>query len=132
MMKIAVPVTADKLVNGHFGHSEMYAIYNVSESKEITDIKVIEYSNGCGCKSGIIPELVSNGVKIMLAGGIGDGAMQKFNYSGIEVVRGCAGSADDVVRRYIDGTITDSGNSCGHHGDHHEHHHGEGHSCNHN
>jgi predicted Fe-Mo cluster-binding NifX family protein len=64
----------------------------------------------------------------MLAGGIGGGAINVLNNSGIEVIRGCEGKADDIVKQYISGLIKDSGSSCSQH----EHHHQEGHSCSHN
>jgi predicted Fe-Mo cluster-binding NifX family protein len=64
----------------------------------------------------------------MLAGGIGGGAINVLNNSGIEVIRGCSGKADEIVKLYIDGLVKDSGSSC----HQHEEHHHEGHQCNHN
>jgi len=65
----------------------------------------------------------------MLAGGIGGGAINVLNSTGIEVVRGCSGNATELVKQFIAGLIVDSGSSC----QQHEHHHGEGHEhvCNH-
>jgi predicted Fe-Mo cluster-binding NifX family protein len=65
----------------------------------------------------------------MLAGGIGGGAINVLNSAGIEVVRGCSGKPENVVKQYIDGLIADSGESC----QQHEHHQAEGgeHVCNH-
>lgn len=120
-MKIAVPVTAENQVDGHFGHCEMYGIYTISEKNEISDIRKAESPQGCGCKSDIASVLANDGVTVMLAGGIGGGAINVLNASGIEVIRGCSGYADDVVRQYIAGTISDSGESCHIHGSHHEH-----------
>jgi len=37
----------------------------------------------------------------MLAGGIGEGAINVLNQSGIKVVRGCSGIAAEVVEQYI-------------------------------
>jgi len=65
----------------------------------------------------------------MLAGGIGGGAINVLNNSGIDVVRGCEGDAAEVVKSFVAGTLIDSGESCNHHPDHH----GEGNArqCNH-
>ena len=41
----------------------------------------------------------SDGVTVMLAGGIGGGAINVLNNSGIEVIRGCSGDAGEVVKR---------------------------------
>ena len=70
--------------------------------------------------------LAGQGVTIMLAGGIGDGAINVLGFSGIKVVRGCTGNAAEVVKLYIDGKINDSGQSCLQH----EQHSGSGHVCN--
>lgn len=69
-MKIAVPITAEKYIDSHFGQCESY---------------------------------------------------------GVEVVRGCSGKADDVVKLFIDGLVKDSGSSC----HQHESHHQNGHECSH-
>jgi predicted Fe-Mo cluster-binding NifX family protein len=127
-MKIAVPINSDNFIDGHFGHCESYGIYTISEENKITDIKQIASPNGCGCKSDIASVLASDGVKVMLAGGIGGGAINVLNSCGIEVIRGCSGKAEEVVKLYIEGRVEDSGSSC----HQHESHHGDGHSCGHN
>jgi predicted Fe-Mo cluster-binding NifX family protein len=127
-MKIAVPINSDNYIDGHFGHCESYGIYTISEEKMITDIKTMASPQGCGCKSDIASVLSADGVTVMLAGGIGGGAINVLNSSGIEVIRGCSGKADDIVRLYIDGMVQDSGSSCHQHGSH-DH---DSHTCGHN
>jgi predicted Fe-Mo cluster-binding NifX family protein len=127
-MKIAVPLTADNQIDGHFGHCESYGVYTISDKNEITEIKSIESPQGCGCKSDIAGILASDGVTVMLAGGIGGGAINVLNYSGIEVIRGCSGNATEVVNLYLSGLVKDSGSSC----HQHENHNQNGHSCSHN
>jgi len=129
-MKIAVPVTSTNQVDEHFGHCEYYSIFTISEKNEITHINTIPSVQGCGCKSNIAGFLAADGVKIMLAGGIGGGAINVLFNSGIEVIRGCSGDAQEVVKSFISGELTDSGESC----HQHESHHGEGsgaHQCSH-
>ena len=127
-MKIAVPVTKENQIDGHFGHCESYNIFTLSDKNEITEVKNVASPQGCGCKSDIASVLAADGVTIMLAGGIGGGAINVLNNSGIEVVRGCSGDAKEVVKLYVSGLVKDSGSSC----HQHEAHHGHGHSCNHN
>jgi len=134
-MKIAVPVTMDNYVDSHFGHCESYNVYSVSENNVITEVKSVGSPEGCGCKSDIAAVLAADGVSVMLAGGIGGGAINVLNSHGIEVIRGCAGNAAEVVKLYLEGSVHDSGSSC----QQHEHHHGEGghhhhgdHQCSHN
>lgn len=127
MRKIALPVTMGNQIDSHFGHCEFYSIYTVSDSNEILKAELIKSAQGCGCKSNIAAELAEMGVTVMLAGGIGGGAINVLNQNGIEVVRGCSGSASDAVTQYLAGLISDSGESC----HTHEHLHQSGHSCNH-
>lgn len=129
-MKIAVPVTSNNQIDSHFGHCESYAVFTVSDNNQIEDMQTIKSPQGCGCKSNIASVFAENGVTIMLAGGIGGGAINVLNNHGIEVVRGCAGDAKEVVNLYITGAIKDSGSSCKAHEEHHSH--SSDHQCSHN
>ena len=117
-MKIAVP-TRENNVDSHFGHCEFYTIYSIEENK-VVEKEVLESPQGCGCKSNIASVLQQKGVKQMLAGNMGAGALSKLSAFGIEVVRGCDGNVDNLVEKYLNGEIKDSGESC----EHHHHHHG--------
>jgi predicted Fe-Mo cluster-binding NifX family protein len=133
-MKIAVPVTSENQIDGHFGHCESYGVFTISDKKEISDVKKVQSPQGCGCKSDIASVLAEDGVSLMLAGGIGGGAINVLNNSGIEVIRGCSGDATEVVKLYLKGMVEDSGSSCQQHEAHHEHghDHDHGHQCSHN
>ncbi len=128
-MKIAVPVTSNNQVDDHFGHCNFYDVFAISKDNEITGLNRIPSLQGCGCKSNIASILAADGVKILLAGGIGNGAINVLNNAGISVVRGCNGDSAEVVKLYLLGSLTDSGESC----HHHESHHAEdsGHVCSH-
>jgi predicted Fe-Mo cluster-binding NifX family protein len=130
-MKIAVPVGSDNKVDSHFGHCESFGVYSISEKNEITSINTVQSPEGCRCKSDIASVLASGGVNIMLAGGIGGGAVNVLNNSGIKVVHGYEGDATDVVKQYLSGSVKSSGSCCHHHGGDHDHHHEPGHVCNH-
>jgi len=127
MKKIALPVTFSNHIDNHFGHCEMYSVYSVSDTSEILGIQTINSEQGCGCKSNIASVLAGQGVTVMLAGGIGNGAINVLNAHGIEVIRGCSGNATETVRKFLDGTLTDSGESCRQHDLHHQ----NDHQCNH-
>ena len=128
-MKIAVPVTDSNQIDDHFGHCEFYKVFTISENDEISNIETIPSSQGCGCKSNIASVLAVKGVSIMLAGGMGEGAVNVLKNSGIQVVRGCSGNATEVVETFIEGNIFDNGISCAQH----QQHKGKGsdHVCNH-
>lgn len=119
-MKISVPLKNVAFIDDHFGHCEAYGIFTVNDQKQIVEKEIIYAEQGCGCKSNIASVLADNGVTVMLAGGIGGGAIQVLNNAGITVIKGCSGLATEAALQYVNGTLTDSGESCQHH-DHHHH-----------
>lgn len=122
-MKIALP-SRNKQIDSHFGHCEYFTVYTVDrDNKTIVSEELIESPAGCGCKSNIASVLSEKGVKLMLAGNMGDGAVRVLAHNGIEVIRGCAGLVSEVANHWLNGTLEDSGISC----DAHSH----GHECNH-
>lgn len=135
-MKIALP-TRGNLIDDHFGHCETYTIFTIDENDQIAGKEIIPSVTGCGCKSGIAAVLKEKGVEIMLAGNMGDGALNVLQGHDIAVFRGCRGDVTDVTMSFLRGELNDSGESCGHHHGEHgtEGHHGEGHGqqhvCNH-
>jgi predicted Fe-Mo cluster-binding NifX family protein len=146
-MKIAVPLTNENQISNHFGESDFFGVFTISENNEITDIHTLESPDGCGCKSDIADQLATDGVSIFIAAGMGGGAASKFTRSGISVVRGRSGDAAEVVMEYLSGDVEDLGSSCHRHGEtlvhapkqlhvhhhhdhhHHDHHHDSAHSC---
>lgn len=123
-MKIAVPSKENNQIDAHFGHCAFYKIYTVSENNAIISEERLDSPQGCGCKSDIAATFEKTGVKIMLAGGIGDGAINKLRAHGVDVIRNCAGDARQIAEDYLAGKITDGGSNC----TAHEH----GHTCSHN
>jgi len=127
MKKIALPVTFNNQIDSHFGHCEMYSIYTISDKNEVLNVNTLNSEQGCGCKSNISRILASQGVTLMLAGGIGNGAINVLQAQGIEVIRGCSGNATEAVKLFLAGNLADSGESCRQHDHHHQH----DHQCNH-
>jgi|SRR5665647_1585266 len=122
-MKIALP-TRENLIDSHFGHCEYYTVFTIDDgSKEIVNREIIASPVGCGCKSNIASTLSEMGVNLLLAGNMGEGAVNVLNRSGIEVVRGCTGDVKEVALSWLAGSVLDSGEMC--------HAHAEGHECNH-
>lgn len=115
-MKIALPSRGNNIDN-HFGHCEYFTVYTV-DNKNIVNEEIIESPAGCGCKSNIAQTLSEIGVKVMLAGNMGEGAVRVLNNAGIEVLRGCSGEVKKVALSWLEGSLKDSGDSC------HEHEHG--------
>jgi predicted Fe-Mo cluster-binding NifX family protein len=142
-MKIAVPLTNENQISGHFGQSDYFGVFTISENSEITGMQTVEPLEGSGCKSNIASKLATDGVTVLLAAGMGGGALSKFNRNGISVIRGCAGNPAELVKEYLSGKVEDKGSSCHKHitssihmPQNHQHKHAhscgcgtEGHSC---
>ena len=112
-MKIAIP-SRDNMVDSHFGHCEYYTIYTIEEGK-VTERVNFPSPVGCGCKSNIAPTLKEMGVKVMLAGNMGQGAKNVLSANDITVIRGCSGEVDSVLESYLKGELKDNQEVCSHH-----------------
>lgn len=117
-MKVAVP-TREGRVDDHFGHCDHYTIFTI-EGKQVISREVLASPQGCGCKSGIAADLEKMGVEVMLAGSMGDGALNKLSAHNIRVIRGCRGDIEAVVSGFLAGFILDSGVGCSAHAEGHE------------
>lgn len=123
-MKIAVP-TKNQNVDDHFGHCEYFTVFTI-ENNEIKNTEEVPSLQGCGCKSNIVTDLKAQGVELMLAGNMGQGAYNKLGASNIKVIRGCSGAVSELIQEYLAGNIKDALIMCDHH-----HSEGAGHQCNH-
>lgn len=113
-MKIAIP-TRNAIVDDHFGHCAYYTIFTIDENKQIVCTETQDSPEGCGCKSNIASVLEKKGVSLMLAGNMGEGAKNTLEAHHIQVIRGCSGPVDTVIKDWMQGKINDSGEICGHH-----------------
>jgi predicted Fe-Mo cluster-binding NifX family protein len=126
-MKIAVPTKQGNSIDEHFGHCEFYSIFTIQD-QNVIDKQILKSPQGCGCKSNIAADLAKMGVSIMIAGGMGNGAVNKLAEQNIAVVRNCHGDVDVLVKEYLAGNIKDGGANCAAHD---EHHNSDAHVCNH-
>lgn len=104
-MKIAIP-SKNNMVDDHFGHCDHFTIVTI-ENGAIVKSEKLDPGKTCGCKSNLVNELTAIGVEALLAGNIGQGAINKINNAGIKVVRGCKGEITLVVNDYLAGKIQD-------------------------
>lgn len=118
-MIIALP-TREGFIDDHFGHCDHYTLVTVEDNR-ITFSERMDSPQGCGCKSDIAPILAERGVKVMLAGNMGQGALNILKNAGIEVVRGCSGPIEKVLEKWLSGELKDNQITCDHHDcDHHD------------
>lgn len=112
-MRIAVAAMG-KTVAGHFGHCENFIFFEAENA-------VINNENSVpnpGHRPGFLPNfLADNGAQVVIAGGMGGGAVEIFNERGVEVVVGAQGEARTAVEAYMRGELQSTGSIC------HEHQH---------
>ena len=80
-MKIAV-ASEEKNVSGHFGHCSNFNIFT-TEGKSITSSENVVSP---GHDHNLIEFLADRGVNVIISGGMGAGAREKFDAKGIEIV----------------------------------------------
>ncbi|MBQ8170476.1 MAG: NifB/NifX family molybdenum-iron cluster-binding protein [Oscillospiraceae bacterium] len=120
-MKIAVTYENGQIFQ-HFGHTEQFKIYEVSDGKIIGEQIVPTLGSGHGALAGF---LAMNGVDTLICGGIGGGAQMALAQAGIKLYGGVSGSADEAVNALLGGTLGyDPNVKCDHHG-----HDDGGHNC---
>lgn len=110
-MKIAVPSHGD-VIDEHFGHCEAFSIFTVGDGRQIVDQTRLVPPSSCGCKSNLIDTLAEMGVSVLLAGGMGQGAVSALTGRGITVVRGASGPTREAVEAWLAGRINDSQETC--------------------
>lgn len=108
IMKIAVSCN-DNQIWAHFGHCKNFIIYETENGKIISEQSV----PNPGHKPGFLPNFLADmGVKVMISGGMGGGAVDIFNERDVEVVLGAQGDAKLAVEAYLRGELESTGSVC--------------------
>ena len=117
-MKLAVTYNQGEVFQ-HFGHTEFFKIYEIEANQVISSQVVSTGGSGHGALSGF---LKSQGVTVVICGGIGGGAQNALLNAGIRFLGGVKGDCDKAVEDFLADNLTYNPNvTCNHHG--------EGHSC---
>lgn len=110
-MKIAVASEKD-MVAEHFGHCENFNIFEVENSRVVKS----ESIPNPGHRPGFLPHYLNDlGVNVIIAGGMGRGAIDIFNEKGIEIFTGVRGLVTDAVNHYLKGLLKSTGSVCHEH-----------------
>jgi ATP-binding protein involved in chromosome partitioning len=112
-MKIAIPVTNGKL-SSHFGHCEQFAVIDVdADKKNVTNTAMLTPP---AHEPGVLPKWLGEmGVNLIIAGGMGQRAMQLFGQNNIEVIIGAPDNEpQQVVADYLNGRLQCGNNVCDH------------------
>jgi predicted Fe-Mo cluster-binding NifX family protein len=110
--KFAVPVDHNGILDAHFGHCKYFALHEVEKNK-ITFTEMIQQPPH---EPGVLPRwLAEMGVTDVLAGGMGNRAIQLFNQHGVNVFVGAPQqNARELVDGYLNNSIAFAANYCDH------------------
>ena len=109
--KIAIPVT-NGMLDEHFGHCAQFKLYTVINN-QVADETTIDAPPH---QPGLLPPWLSQqGVTDVLAGGMGQRAIQLFNQNNVNVFVGAPmASANEIVQGFLSKSLSFSANYCDH------------------
>ncbi|MFH5834956.1 NifB/NifX family molybdenum-iron cluster-binding protein [Proteiniclasticum sp. C24MP] len=125
-MRIAVAKTGE-LISEHFGHSEGFDVFEVKDREVLSTEFISSPEHTHGAMPGFLGQ---QNIDILIAGGLGQGAVTKLSERGIKVISGIKGQPMEAVKKYMKGELSSSGVPCSGHENHHHDlnhdHHGGG------
>lgn len=110
--KIAIPVNNDNVLDAHFGHCKYFALFNIDNNTILSEEKVVPPAH----EPGVLPKWLSEkGVTDIIAGGMGQSAIQIFNQNGVNAFVGAPKlSAKVLVDGHLKGDLSFTENYCDH------------------
>jgi predicted Fe-Mo cluster-binding NifX family protein len=107
----AIPTEGGKLCQ-HFGHCEKFAIIESENGKVINEDMITPPVH----EPGLYPRfLAEKGIKVIIAGGMGQKAQDLFANNSIEVHYGVdADTPKNLVEKYLSETLETGSNRCDH------------------
>jgi predicted Fe-Mo cluster-binding NifX family protein len=117
-MKIALPSENGTLF-GHFGGAPHFDVFTLDTNQKMVHHEVL---NPPPHEHGAFPKwLKSIDVKVVIASGIGQGAIQLFQEYSIQVIAGAQiKKTEELIKDYVGNTLTLMETECNH--DHHQCH----------
>ncbi len=108
---IAVP-SSNGLLDEHFGHCRQFALLSVEDDKIISESVIDPPPH----EPGLLPKfLAEKGVSDVIAGGMGNRAIELFNQQQVNVFVGAPKLAPkEIVIGFLNGSLEFSANYCDH------------------
>jgi predicted Fe-Mo cluster-binding NifX family protein len=107
-MKIAIASDQGR-VSSHFGHCEHFVLYEITNHAICAKREL----HNPGHRPGYLPLYLANlGVELVIAGGIGSGAIEIFEAHNIRVISGASGSVDNVIDRWLNNELSATHTAC--------------------
>lgn len=102
----AFPGGLDSNLGLHFGHCDLYTLVEIVDG-EVNQVRILpnlpHQQGGC---MGPVHHLAQNGVKVLIAGGMGMRPLMGFMQVGIEVLYGAGvQTVREAVKAYLNGSL---------------------------
>jgi len=95
----------DSVVSPHFGRCPFYILVDV-EDHEVKAVNAVDNPHYGQHAPGVVPSFIhSQGVDVMLTGGMGGRAIAFFEQLGIEAVTGASGTVRRALELYLGGQL---------------------------
>ncbi len=110
--KIAIPVDMFGVLDAHFGHCKMFQVITVEGNQVVSAEKLVAPPH----EPGLLPKFMAeNGVTDILAGGLGQKAIQLLHKNSINVFVGAPQlKADELVEAFLKDDLEYTANYCDH------------------
>jgi predicted Fe-Mo cluster-binding NifX family protein len=110
--KIAIPIDSSGRLDEHFGHCEFFSLIKVKNGTIISEEQIVPPPH----EPGLLPKWLSEkGVSDIIAGGMGQRAIQLFNHFGVNAFVGAPKlSAQELVKGFLEESLNFSANYCDH------------------
>lgn len=100
-MNIAVTYENGRIFQ-HFGQTKQFKVYEVKEDRILSSSIINPKGSGHGA---LVQFLQNAGIKMLVCGGIGDGARIQLVECGISLFAGVSGSADEQIMALLKGEL---------------------------
>jgi len=95
----------DSVVSPHFGRCPYYILVDV-EGRQVKNVRAVDNPYYGQHAPGQVPGFInSQGVNVMLTGGMGSRAVAFFEQYGIEAVTGAVGTVRHALEQYLNGVL---------------------------
>jgi len=118
-MILCIPTTTKDgqgaMVHEHFGSAPFFTVFDAEvKAWEVIDNSHEHHAHGM-CQP--LASLAGRNIDVVVCGGMGARAVQKFNEAGIKVYRAVPGTVSDIARMFSEGALEEItlAGSCAHH-----------------
>lgn len=110
--RIAIPVDDNGILDAHFGHCKFFSLIDIDGKNIIAEEKVVPPPH----EPGVLPKwLADKGATDILAGGMGQKAIQLFNQYGVNAFVGAPRISDkELVNGFLNEELSFTANYCDH------------------